>query len=422
VIPLTHQPAISRNDAYVLTLAFLFIRFILIAGLYFLSGGKELASDVVFHEIIIGDPLGILKGTAIHIASYPPFQWTVEWPLFTIFRIIFSEMISYRLMMVSVELTSFIVAIFVLRKLAVTRTIALCILVLFIISPHQFFASVFFIQEDVISQLFMMVALLLLVYERRLICITVLVCGVLIAKLFFVVPLFYVIFFQGQRSFPNRMMDGIFAILPLIIIYAFIIMQALNNGGEVPIRDFSPDAKYAANFWVLLINSNAQLLAYYKNVSLILTACVQFSITAVLIYLTNTRKWLWHPAILLALPLAVFFSTFYQQMPEYFLMLWPVVAFFCTTLWQQLLVVGALCFAWAPRISHGLITVVDGFGSSASARADVVGPIIEQINVDFVLLNKTTLIMQSVIYSLLVVTLVFLSRKLQRKHALPRSY
>ena len=227
------RPTISQNEAYALVIAFILFRFLLIVGLYFISGGKELASDIVFHEIIIGDPLGILRGTAIHIASYPPFQWFVEWPLFSLFTLYFGEMVSYRLMMVTVEFLTFLAAIAVCRKFVPGKTISLTILILFIISPHQYFASVFFIQEDVIAQLFMLIGLLFLLHEKRTHCITTLVLGVLIAKLFFVIPLFYVVLFQGRRTFQKRVVDGFFALIPLVIVYVFIIKQALINGGEV---------------------------------------------------------------------------------------------------------------------------------------------------------------------------------------------
>ena len=184
-----------------------------------------------------------------------------------------------------------------------------------------------------------------------------------------------------------------------------------------PIRDFTPDAKYAANFWVLLIDSDAELLIYYKNLSLALTTIVQLIIIAAFIYISTKRKWLWHPSVLLVIPLAFFFATFYQHMPEYLLMLWPVAALFCTAIWQQLLLVSALMFAWAPRISHGLITVIEEFGTSAEARTEIVGPLINLINIDYTLLNQVALIMQSVAYPLLVLWLCLLSRNLQQLYA-----
>lgn len=379
------------------------------------TGGQELASDVVFHERIIKDPLGILNGTAEQIASYPPFQWLVEWSLFNAYHWFFGEMVSYRLLMVTVEFLSLILVVLICRKTEISRQSSLVILIFFIISPHQIFASVFFIQEDVIAQLFMLIAVWFILHGQRTLCIVTLVAGVLIAKLFFIVPLFYIILFQGNRVFSRRVVDGILALIPIVIVYVFIILQALKNGGEVPIRDFTPDAKYAANYWVLLIDSDPILLAYYKNLSLMITAFVQFGLIAFLLIIGNKKENTWHPFILLLLPLAFFFGTFYQHMPEYLLMLWPLAALLCQSVSQHLVLVAALSFAWAPRIFHGLNTVVDGFGTAAAARSEVIGPLVNFLSLDYSLLNQFALIMQSVIYTSLVVWLCFLARTFQRR-------
>ncbi len=409
---------ISIHAAYVFVVAFVIFRAATITALYIVSGGQELASDIVFHERIINDPIGILNGTAVQIASYPPFQWLIEWSIFNFYHQYFGEMISYRMLMVSIEFFSFIVTIAICIKVKIQRHLAYAILILFIISPHQYFSSVFFIQEDVIAQLFILITLLLLIDGKRSYSIISMVLGVLIAKLFFVVPLFYIILFQGKRSFRWRMLDGILSLIPLVIVYVFIVVQALNNGGDVPIRDFTPDAKYAANFWVLLINSDPVLLVLYKNYSLILTVLVQIVIIAVLVFFHHRRKENIHPVILLVIPLCFFFATFYQHMPEYLLMLWPAGALLCTGVWQNILFAGALSFAWTPRVTHGLTTVVDKFGTAAEARSEVIGPFVNAVNLDFVLLNKIALIAQSVVYLIFIAWLCLLSKQLQRKRRL----
>ena len=409
-----HQK-INAYEVCALIIAFVVVRCVLVIGLYLLTGGQELASDVVFHERIIKDPLGILNGTAFEIASYPPFQWLVEWSLFNLFNLYFGEMVSYRLLMVTVEFIAFICAIVVCLKITIKKMIALSILILFIISPHQYFSSIFFIQEDVIAQLFMLIAMLFLLQKKRNLCILTLVLGVLIAKLFFIVPLFYVILFQGHRLFVQRVLDGFIALIPIAIVYIFTITQALSNGGEVPIRDFTPDAKYAANYWVLLIDSDPVLLKYYKNVSLVFTASVQFILISAFLFISWKRKQPMPPLLLLFMPLAFFFGTFYQHMPEYLLMLWPVAALLCNNVWQQLVLVAALSFSWTPRIFHGFNTVVDGFGTAAEARSQVLGPLVDFLNLDFVFLNQAALVSQSVVYTIVVFWLCLLGKKLLQR-------
>jgi len=216
-------------------------------------------------------------------------------------------------------------------------------------------------------------------------------------------------------------------------VYVFIITQALNNGGEVPIRDFTPSAKYAANFWVLLIDADADKLIYFKNLSLLLTVAVQLLLAGFFVYFTRNLFFQnknhpsqtsadklsaaphWHPIILLIIPLAFFFGTFYQHMPEYLLMLWPAAALLCTSVWQHFLFAGALTFAWTPRITHGLTTVVNNYGTAAEARSDIVGPLLQFFQFDYNLLNQMALVMQSLVYMVLVIWLCVLATKLQRQ-------
>ena len=389
--------------------SFLLFRLFLIVSLYILTNGQELASDNVFHEIIINNPLGILNGTAIHIASYPPLQWIIEWPLFNLFSLHFSEMISYRLMMCTIEFVSFLVLIKICRLSGLKKMMKMAILIFFIVSPHQYFSSVFFIQEDVIAQLFMLIALAFILEKKRMLCIFVLVMGVLSAKLFFVIPLFYIVIFQGNHKFINRVFHGISALIPLIIIYCISIINALNNGGEVPIRDFTPDAAYAANYWVILLNMYPDSLTLFKNISVYISALVQLLLFSVLLFISSKRTVSWSPTILLTIPLGFFFGTFYQHMPEYLLMLWPAAALLCTAVWHQVIIVSALSFAWAPRIFHGLVTVTENFGTAAEARNEVIGPLINMVSFDFAYLNHVALVLQSIFYFMLLVWLCTLS-------------
>jgi len=369
------------------------------------TGGRELASDVVFHVLIVKDPFAILNGTAIHIASYPPFQWLIEWPLFNFYASFLNEMVSYRMLMITVEVFVFILLLKACNFLVRSKPLAVVLATLFIVSPHQYLATVFFVQEDIIAQCFMLAAFIALYSGHRSLSIAIMSAGFLIAKMFFLIPLFYVIFFSGDRKFVRRIIDGVLAVTPMVIVYYITITNALANGGEVPIRDFTPDAKYAANYWVMLLKAFPEQLVQVKNASLLLSLIAQVVLIAVFFNLHYIKKIRISPAVLLTIPLVVFFATFYQHMPEYFLMLWPLVAIFCTTIWQQLVVAALFSVAWAPRIFHGFKRVTEQFGTAAEARTDILGPFISMDANQFEFLNQIALIVQSILYTLLLIWL-----------------
>lgn len=393
--------------------AFLIVRFTMLAAFFAITGGKEIASDVFFHKLIISEPLGILAGTAKLIASYPPFQFLVEWPLYNLFSAFFHEMLAIRLLMITVEALAFLILIYQSHRFFSTKTMATVTAILFIISPHQYFSTVFFVQEDIITQLFIVIATLLLITDKRALCISVLVLGVLIAKIFFVIPLFYVIFFHGRFVLGKRIIDGVVAIIPIAIVYYIIITNALINGGDVPIRDFTPDAAYAANYWVLILKANPDSLKMVKYTSILLSAIVQLLLIVYLfsIYKKSTKSL--HPLVLLTIPLVFFFATFYQHMPEYFLILWPITAMLCTNIFQQLLLAVAFSLAWAPRVIHGIKTIKDSFGSTLEARSEILQPLLELVYFDMNTLHSFALGAQTLFYT---VTMIYLAKLAYRKH------
>jgi len=397
---------LSPTESLLLLVAFLCVRLGMLALFFRFIGGQEIASDVFFHKLIINDPLAILNGTARLISSYPPFQWVVEWPLYKLYSQQFNDVLSIRLLMITVEFITFSILVFQSHRLFTVKTIALCVACLFIISPHQYFATVLFVQEDVIAQTLILCAAVLLTMKKRSLAISTLVAGVLIAKIFFIIPLFYVIIFHGKLPFVRRIFQGIVAISPIVLVYYITISNALANGGDVPIRDFTPDAAYAANFWVLILKAYPDALIAVKNSSLLLSLVLQLAVILSLFTLYRRQNHSFDVATILAVPLVVFFSSFYQHMPEYFLMLWPLISVLCTSVGQQIVLAMAFSFAWLPRVLHGLKTITDNFGSTVEARSEIFGPLLKVLAVDFNVLNSVALAAQTVIYTTLMIFIV----------------
>jgi|GEM_PF-3940454 len=406
---LTSGSLLTRTESAALVGVFLLVRLGMLIAFFKLTGGNEIASDVYFHKLIIDQPLGILAGTSYEISSYPPFQWLVEWPLYNLFAIFFHKFLSIRLLMLTVELLAFSLLVYQSRHFFDSKKMLIATAVLFIIAPVQYFSTVFFVQEDIISQLFILLATLALLKGYRELTMAILVLGVLIAKIFFIIPLFYVIWFHGNHTFFKRVTHGLLSIAPIVLVYFITITNALNNGGDVPIRDFTPDADYAANFWVLILKADPDALTTVKHASLLLSAAVQFLVIGIFFFYKYVRKKTLHPLVLIAVPLVFFFGTFYQHMPEYFLMLWPVTALLCTSLFQHLLLAFAFSLAWAPRVIHGIKTIQDNFGSTVEARADILKPLLDLLQFDMNTLHSASLAAQTFFYTVMMIYLCFLA-------------
>ena len=71
-----------QRHALVIT-GFLLVRAGLIAALYLITSGEEVASDVRFHHMVFDQPFAVLMGLAdMTVSSYPPLQGLIEWPVF----------------------------------------------------------------------------------------------------------------------------------------------------------------------------------------------------------------------------------------------------------------------------------------------------------------------------------------------------
>lgn len=377
-----------------------------------LANGRELASDVVFHAMIIADPLATLMGTATTIASYPPFQWVVEWPLFSLYSSFASDFISFRLLMVTVEFACLLQLINVLRFREVESLLATCVVTMFIFSPHQLFATIFFVQEDIIAQCFMLSALLFIFRDRRTAAIIILTVGILVAKLFLIIPLFFVVAYLGRVAFTQRLIEGVMSCAVLVSVYVLIIYNAFQNGGDIPLLEFTPDGVYASNYWVLLLAQYPESLEAIKGLSLKLSLAVQLIVIGLGLYLLiRAKNHHVDSVIWMSVPLAMFFATFYQHMPEYLLLIWPVLIFMYRSISAQILIVACLNLAWLPRIFHGLGTVGQTNMTSADARADLIAPVLQYINIDPQLFNVGFILLHSVAYTLLVFSLISLAFK-----------
>ena len=377
---------------------FIFVRAAVTAALYLMTSGEEVASDVRFHLAVMNDPLGILSGAAdISIASYPPLQFLIEWPLFHFFTLFTSDFIAFRLMFVLIEFIGFLACLRLLQEADLSKGVSWVIRWGMTLGPHQILTSTVFQQEEVISQMILLIAALLVLTNRKTLAMMALAVGVLVGKIFFILPLFYLTVFYKQS------LKDAWAWSLVFVVYGISVSWALSTGGNLPLVGFTPDPTYGSTFWVLIVDRYPDSLSLHKNISLMLCVLGQALTCLYFLLQSNRFRTSLNPIMLLAWPLALFFFTFYQHMPEYLLLVIPVILLYFKSFWSALVVSAILALSWIPNIFFGLKNIGIINSSKSPTRNRVLQPFVDWVGMDFAQLHVLSLVVYSALYAVALV-------------------
>lgn len=408
----TEHPTASQF--WTLLAVFIVVRILFAALLWHVTGGREVSSDIKYLTMILDNPLGSLTGSArFEVASYPPLMSFFVFPLMQINLQWADEFIAWRASFLAIELLNFLLFWRILaaywgraqeqKQLSHHRTAPPAwIGLLFVIAPFQLLSSVVFVQDELISQLFVMLTVYALVKGHRLGAILTLSIGILAGKVFFIIPLFYVFWFYRFRVDWRDFL----AVTPFVLIYGWSVLAAIASNGNIPFDGFSPSAKYASTFWVLGIKHFGMNSDSLKPLSLALSMAAQL---ALIIYaLSNWRKLSSTDGaiLLVGTSIASFFLTFYQHNPEYILLLAPIVLLFCQSVRALLLSIAVLSLSWLPNIFYGLNNVLTHKGSASEARRAIMGDWLTLLNIDFSMAHSASIALYSALYAGLVIYLI----------------
>ena len=399
-----HQNNFQQSAAFLWCFFFVAVRIFVMTCLYFITGGNEVASDVDYHTMLIQQPLGIIGGTAPpDIASYAPLQSFITWPIYTAYNFVFPAFISIRLLMMTIEFACFVVFMSILKNLRTSSTLSTVLCMSFVLAPHQFLTSVVFVQDEVICSLFLLLCFLLKISNRYLSSLFALAAGVLIGKIFLIVPLFYVTVFGNTKM--ERWPKHWF--LPLLLIagvYALVVLMVQQNNGNLPLVGFTPSADYSVMYWTLILQT-ASDISTYKNLSLLLTIATQSVLSLYLIYQCYLKKKHINSTLLISLPLAVFFLTFYQHNSEYSMMIAAVALLSIQRTHSVLVLASIFSFAWVPKFLFGLKNIGLNNATASETRNDLLGGLVEQLGVNLTQLHAASIVIYSVLFLFLVIVL-----------------
>lgn len=390
--------------------ALLFFRILSLTLLHWATGGNEIASDIKYISMFVENPFGFFYGTtARNISSYAPLEGLIYSPLANLFQPIFGKFVSFRFISLICEF----IGVFFLFKVILDKAVKAnesSLLVLQILAciaaPYMIMVSTVTGQDEIIGFMFMCMAVAAIHYSNKSLALISLGCGVLFSKIFFIVPLFYVLFFCKFRF------RDILLVLPVFLIYLLTFYSAYKNNGHMPFVGFSPSASHSVLFWILLIKT--QILGSVDNVKNIGLLISVFSQIILIILFWRKRKWLLerveNQAILLAFPLLLFLMFFYQHNPEYLILSLPPLIYLVKKPKHLMYIVFTYSFAWIPKIITIVANTIGESGRLSSTRMQLVNDMFhlskfQVMGIDLALghIHFLTVIVYSLLYIFLLV-------------------
>ena len=297
-------------------------RLILLALLFFVSGGQELSNDTRMHIAFIGSPLAVMSYQYPGYEQYPPFLPMLEAAIGYPLHFIFPNFITVRLVMIVFDVIAGGLFFLLLEKLGLEGLRKGLCLAGYLILPMGWITSVVMAQDDFIGAAAVLAPIILLLSGQLAVAFFLCGMGVLTAKLFLMLELATLLAFVPRKRLFSC---AAAAFVPIALVYGALTIHRIVHGFPLPLLGFHPNPYFGTNFWMLLHAYGGVNLAKYGAYSgaLALAAAMipAYIILRKGIPLTDR----------MSVPLGVcasimlFFSFFYHVNPQYFMLIFPLV-------------------------------------------------------------------------------------------------
>lgn len=392
---------------------FLLVRLLMLAGFFIFTSGREVASDVDFHIMLINSPFGILLGTADPLVnSYPPLQSFITAPLYHFFSLVFGSFLSFRLMMISIESVAFAAFLYCCSRADSPRVPTWLLPSLFILAPYQIFTTLVFVQDEIIGQCLLLIAAALLIVDRHETSRTawvffILAAGILLGKIFLLLSAIWLFLFHwNYRTHPWR--QGLLAGGAVFAVYIIVMLAAAAHKSAIPLIGFSPESNYGVTLWPMFIDIFSGELSRLKNTSLTVSSIALFLLFTLCLIKTNFLKTELNPLALLVTPIALFLLFFYQHNSEYPVLIAPICLLLCRSVMHCLIVWLAITLSWVPKFLFGLKNVGSNNANTSATRDELLSTITSLLPVDFATLHVMSVTAYSGIWAILTAGLVYI--------------
>ncbi|ACB93888.1 hypothetical protein [Beijerinckia indica] len=303
-------------------LVLLVARLLLLALLFWVTGGKELGNDVAMHMTMMRSPFCILTYQYPGYEQYPPFLPFLELFPAYLLQFFLPDFLSFRLTMVVYEiLVGFLFYRLMMRLEFSPGRFGLCLLG-FLALPMGWMTSIVMAQDVVIVTAFLLLAILLFISGRHRLALFSCGLGVICGKLFIILEIFTLLAFCSRKRI---IAYGAIGLSPVILVYGLMSIHRIMHGLPLPLVSFRPDPYFGTNFWILLKTYRHLSFQDYGPFSGMLALSASL-IPALIIFIkgfgpTDSMRVITASSA----TILIFFSLFYHVNPEYFMMVFPLM-------------------------------------------------------------------------------------------------
>jgi hypothetical protein len=373
-------------------------------------GFAEISQDVSMHLKLILNPLYQFTQAMPDQMQHPPLLGLAQAIFVYPFLLLADSFMAIRfgyVVMLTIAIGIFVMAV---RISCANRLERIVSCVCFGLMPVVMIPTIILPQDEVLS-LLMVTLLSLLLLKKRYMWFSF-VCGasVVVAKIYFVVPLAIVLMSMDGRSLLRGMAAGI---LPILCIYLPVIVVAKVTGGVYPMQGFNPTIEFGTGIWTFLTNLN---LVSYEGARRISVLIVGVYILGTIFYVRKYRVYMSDLNLIgvMASALLFVFIMFDHTNPEYFIICFPLVLLTVDSNVGKIVSSLVLSLPWFINFLFGVKgAVIRGEEAGKSVFVSLYKVIFDLGQIDFIL-NISLLVINTSLFVLFLFISVKTIREIQK--------
>ena len=341
------------RDGFAYFLLLLATRAIAISAIGWISHGSEFTSDIHFQQIYAADPFQLILGRSTTWAVFPPLFPLLLSAVHSPISSVLPPFYAMRATMCCFELLAWPLVWWIITT-NIQGTMRHLVALAVVFAPICWVTSSVMCQDETVSMGFFAAIIVALLRNRLGLAMFLSGIAVVVAKIFFLVPLVGLIGLAANRSWGTWLRQGFVGVAPIVAVYGLqALLTSRQDQGVKAFADFAPPTAISISIWVIIDQVISLSAQHAKSLSGILA--LAFSLPPLLLF--RKRNFIAQPIdqarVLVAMMLWVF-GTFYLISPEYYLLVVPgiiVVLRPIATIWTICVL---FSFPWAVNFFYGV--------------------------------------------------------------------
>jgi hypothetical protein len=333
--------------------ALLLIRVAQLAAIGWFTGGAEFANDVGMQRTYAADPLQLLLGRSTTFEVFPPLFPVVLWAIHTPLSWLLTQFYSMRATLCVVELLAWPLLWGIIAHAATGRNRHL-LAIAYIVAPICWVSTVVMCQDEMISlAVFAGMTLALLKHKSRL---AIFLCGVgvVVAKVYFLVPLVGLLGVPRGRTWREWLYDLLVGLAPIAAVYGLQAVLIGRAGVAVEtFQEFVIPFEMSVNIWALIYRMASIRPAEARWISAVIALALSMLplLVSRIRRLETTGQEQIH--VIVAMLLWVFFAFFHIN-AEYFVIVVPGILVALRPVVASVVLIAGLSLPWSVNFFYGV--------------------------------------------------------------------